>query len=27
MATLRRILFGKYASEGLNSVVEEMQKK
>ena len=27
MSTLKKILFGKYASEGLNSVVEEMQKK
>ena len=27
MATLKELLFGKYAGEGLNSTVEEMQKK
>ena len=27
MATLKELLFGKYAGEGLNFVVEEMQKK
>ena len=27
MATLKKILFGKYASKALNCIVEEMQKK
>jgi len=27
MATLKELLFGKYAGEGLNFVIEEMQKK
>ena len=27
MATLKELLFGKYAGEGLNSLVEEMQRK
>ena len=27
MATLKELLFGKYAGEGLNSLVEEMQKR
>ena len=27
MATLKELLFGKYAGEGLNFVIEELQKK